>query len=39
MSTYGEVRLRIQKAYPTFDSDLRDGFIDDRYAAILDALE
>jgi hypothetical protein len=39
MATYGDVRFRLAKAYPTVDPDLIDGWIDDRYRAILDALQ
>lgn len=39
MATYGEIRFRLTKAHPGIDPDLVDGWIDDRYAAILDALE
>lgn len=39
MSTYGEVRLRVQKLLPGVDADVRDGWISDRYLSILDKLD
>jgi hypothetical protein len=39
VATYGEIRFRLAKAYPSLDPDLIDGWIDDRYRAILDALQ
>lgn len=39
MSTYGDIRLRFTKQFPGIDDDLRDGWIVDRYTAILDRLD
>lgn len=38
MATLGEIRFRLTKAYPGIDPDLIDGWINDRYTQILDAL-
>lgn len=38
MATFGEIRFRLQKTYPGADLALLDGWINDRYAALLDKL-
>lgn len=38
MATLGDIRFRITKAFPGLDQDLVDGWINDRYTEILDAL-
>jgi hypothetical protein len=39
MSTLGDIRLRVSKRAGAIDLDLLDGFIADRYVAILDAIK
>lgn len=39
MSTFGEVRFRLSKLLPGIDHDILDGWITDRYTAILEKLD
>ncbi len=38
MATYGEIRLRLKKLFPSVDLELLNGWIQDRYTEILDRL-